>query len=255
MKPYILSENNWKNIKKSSYELAILPWGSTEAHNYHLPYATDNIEAESIISESGKIAWDKGSKFIILPTVPFGINTGQKDILLDINLNPSTQQMILDDVIAVLNRQGIYKLLVFNSHGGNNFKNMLRELGLKYPKMFLCTSNWFKSLDKLNYFDNDGDHADELETSLILYLRPDLVEKKIHWGKGKENKINIKSLRENWTWTERQWLKATNDTGIGNPVKSTKKKGEKYFKDVCNKISKLIQELCDADLKNLYSKN
>ena len=88
MKPYILSENNWKNIKKSSYELAILPWGATEAHNYHLPYATDNIEAESIISESGKIAWDKGSKFIILPTVPFGINTGQKDILLDINLNP-----------------------------------------------------------------------------------------------------------------------------------------------------------------------
>jgi len=163
--------------------------------------------------------------------------------------------MILDDVIAVLNRQGIYKLLVFNSHGGNNFKNMLRELGLKYPKMFLCSSNWFKSLDKLNYFDNDGDHADELETSLILYLRPDLVEKKIHWGKGKENKINVQSLRENWTWTERQWSKATNDTGIGNPMKSTKEKGEKYFKDVCNKISKLIQELCDADLKNLYSKN
>ena len=160
MKPYILSENNWKNIKKSSYELAILPWGATEAHNYHLPYATDNIEAESIISESGKIAWEKGSKFIILPTIPFGINTGQKDILLNINLNPSTQQMILDDVIAVLNRQGIYKLLVFNSHGGNNFKNILRELGLKYPKMFLCSSNWFKSLDKLNYFDNDGDHAD-----------------------------------------------------------------------------------------------
>ena len=53
----------------------------------------------------------------------------------------------------------------------------------------------------------------------------------------------------------KEWSKATNDTGIGNPMKSTKEKGEKYFKDVCNKVSKLIQELCDADLKNLYSKN
>ena len=67
--------------------------------------------------------------------------------------------------------------------------------------------------------------------------------------------INVKSLRENWTWSERQWSKATNDTGIGNPMKSTKEKGEKYFKDVCNKVSKLIQELCNANLKNLYYKN
>ena len=53
----------------------------------------------------------------------------------------------------------------------------------------------------------------------------------------------------------RKWSKATNDTGIGNPMKSSKEKGKKYFKDVCNKVSKLIQELCDSDLKNLYSKN
>ena len=255
MKPYILSENNWKNIKNSSFELAILPWGATEAHNFHLPYSTDNIEAEHIINASGEIAWNKGSKFIILPTIPFGVNTGQKDILLDININPSTQKSILDDIITVLNRQGIKKLLVFNSHGGNDFKTILRELGLKFPKMFLCYSDWFKSLDRTKYFENDGDHADELETSLMLYLRPDLVEKKNHWGEGKENKINIPSLRENWTWSERQWSKASNDTGIGNPIKSNKEKGEKYFNDVCKKIAKLINELCDADLKNLYTKN
>ena len=41
MRPYILAESNWKEIKQQSVELAILPWGATEAHNYHLPYYTD----------------------------------------------------------------------------------------------------------------------------------------------------------------------------------------------------------------------
>ena len=103
----------------------------------------------------------KGKKFIILPTIPFGVNTGQKDILLNINMNPSTQlYKILSDIIRVLNRQGINKLLVFNGHGGNSFTTILREIGMDYPNMFLLSADWFKSLDKRDYFENDGDHAD-----------------------------------------------------------------------------------------------
>ena len=41
--------------------------------------------------------------------------------------------------------------------------------------MFLCTSNWFQSVKKSDYFENSGDHADEMETSLILHLTPHLV--------------------------------------------------------------------------------
>ena len=36
MRPYILAENNWKTVKETEYKLAVLPWGATEAHNYHL---------------------------------------------------------------------------------------------------------------------------------------------------------------------------------------------------------------------------
>jgi creatinine amidohydrolase len=36
-RPFILQETNWKTIKDTDYEIAILPWGATEAHNYHLP--------------------------------------------------------------------------------------------------------------------------------------------------------------------------------------------------------------------------
>lgn len=53
---------------------------------------------------------------MLLPTIPFGVNTGQQDIKLDLNIYPSTQMAIFNDLIEVLNRQVIKKLLVLNSH-------------------------------------------------------------------------------------------------------------------------------------------
>jgi creatinine amidohydrolase len=231
MRPYILAESNWETIKDAEFELAVLPWGATEAHNYHLPYATDIIESDFLAAESAKIAWEKGAKIIVLPTIPFGVNTGQSDILLDMNLNPSTQFAILKDVIEVLNRQGIYKLLIFNSHGGNDFKPFVRELGLKFPKMFICISNWYQSIDKSSFFENSGDHADEMETSLLLYLKPSLVLAKEKWGSGKEKKHKISAFSEGWVWAERKWSEISKDTGVG---------------------SKLFYEVSKADTQNLY---
>ena len=247
MRPYILAETNWKHLKDEKIELAVLPWGATEAHNYHLPYATDNIESDYLAAESAKLAWEKGAKLIVLPTIPFGVNTGQSDIYLDINLNPSTQLAILRDIITVLNRQGIHKLLIFNSHGGNDFKTMLRELGLEFPDMFLATSNWFQAMERKNYFELDGDHAEEMETSLLLYLKPELVLPKSEWGDGKEKKHKISEFSESWLWTERKWSKVTEDTGIGNPKLANKEKGETFFTDVTKKIAKIMLELCQME--------
>jgi creatinine amidohydrolase len=252
MRPYILAETNWKSIKNAGIDLAILPWGATEAHNYHLPYSADNIEGENISGEAARIAWEKGTRIIVLPSIPYGVNTGQSDIKLDINLNPGTQFAILKDIIEVLDRQAIYKLLIVNSHGGNDFKQMLRELGLKFPRMFLCSCNWYQSVNKNDYFENKGEHADEMETSLLLYLTPQLVLPLSESGEGKEKKNKIKEFSEGWVWAERRWSQVTEDTGIGNPKAATKEKGEKYFKAVTEKLAGLFIELSNSDPKNLY---
>lgn len=252
MRPYILAENNWKDIKDRSIDIAILPWGATEAHNYHLPYSADVIESENISISAAEKAFNNGAKIIVLPTIPFGVNTGQADIKLDMNINPSTQAAILNDLIEVLNRQDIYKLLIVNGHGGNDFKPILRELGLKYPKMFLSYCNWFTALPKENYFEHYGDHADEMETSLLLHLAPQLVLPLTEAGTGYAKKIKISGMQEGWAWTERKWSKVTTDTGIGNPAEATKEKGEKYFNDVVNKIANLIMDIAKADVENLY---
>ena len=93
-----------------------------------MPYRTDVFEAESITAGAGKFAWGKGAKAVILPTIPFGVN-----------MNPSTQMAILKDVLTVLDGQGVKKFLILNSHGGNDFKTVLRELGLLFPDMLLVT--------------------------------------------------------------------------------------------------------------------
>jgi creatinine amidohydrolase len=252
IRPYVLAETNWKHLKDENIELAVLPWGATEAHNYHLPYATDNIEGKAIAEESARIAWDQKAKVIVLPVIPFGVNTGQSDIYLDINLNPSTQFEILKDIIQVLDRQGIKKFMILNSHGGNDFKSIVRELGLLFPNMFICVTFWPKMMNKLEYFDALGDHADEMQTSLILHLSPELVLPKSEWGNGTEKKNRLTQFSEDWAWAERPWSKVSEDTGIGDPKAATKDKGERFFKDVCYRMSKLFIDLCTTKIEDLY---
>lgn len=253
MRPYILAENTWKTVKETDYKLAILPWGATEAHNYHLPYGTDVIEADQVAAEAARIAWGQGVKVVVLPTIPFGVNTGQFDVKLDMNMNPSTQFAVLRDVVDVLNRQGIYKLIILNSHGGNDFRQMIRELGLQFPKMFLCSCNWYQSVDQKTFFENKDDHAGEMETSVVMYLTPHLVRPLSEAGDGAAKKFRISAIREGWAWAERKWLQVTKDTGVGDPRKASAEKGEKYFKAVTEKIALFFKEVADADNNDLYA--
>jgi creatinine amidohydrolase len=215
MRPYILAENHWRSVEETPYEVAILPWGATEAHNFHLPYGTDIIEAQEVAAEAARIAWEGGAKVTVLPCIPFGVNTGQFDVKLDINMNPSTQLAILRDIVEVLDRQGIYKLIILNSHGGNDFRTMIRELGLKFPNMFLCSCNWYQSVDQKLFFENKDDHAGEMETSVIMHLTPHLVRPLSEAGDGAAKKFRITAIREGWAWAERKWLQVTKDTGVG----------------------------------------
>jgi len=252
MRPYILAETTWKKLRNQEIELAILPWGATEAHNLHLPYGTDNIETEIIAAESARLAWEKGARLVVLPCIPFGVNTGQLDIRININMNPTTQYAILKDITDVLNRHRIRKFLILNGHGGNDFKQMIRELGVNFPDMFICSCNWYQAVDNSVFFEKDGGHADEMETSLMMFIAPEMVLPLNEAGNGHAKKFSIKALNEKWAWTERKWSKVTADTGVGDPSLASKEKGEKYFKAVTWKISELIADLYRSDINDLY---
>jgi creatinine amidohydrolase len=103
-----------------------------------------------------------------------------------------------------------------------------------------------------SYFDAPGDHADEMETSLMMHIAPHLVLPLSEAGNGKHRKLKITAFREGWAWTPRRWSKVTEDTGTGNPKAATPEKGKRYFEDVAAKLAQLITDLDAADLDDLY---
>jgi creatinine amidohydrolase len=250
-RPYILAETTWKTVASTEYAVAVLPWGATEAHNYHLPYATDVMECDAVAAESARIAWEAGARVIVLPTVPFGVNTGQLDIELCLNMNPSTQAALLGDLVSALEGQGIRKLVLINGHGGNDFRQMIRELQPR-TSVFLCALNWYTCVDPSSYFDEPGDHAGELETSVMQHIAPEFVLPLSEAGDGSQKQATIAGLRERWVWAPRPWTKVSADTGTGNPAQATPERGARFFEAVTAKISGFLVELAVTDIDALY---
>jgi creatinine amidohydrolase len=250
-RPPVLSSAPYKQIRDLPVDVAVLPWGATEPHNLHLPYGTDIIECDRIGQEAARKAVLKGGRVIVLPTVPFGVNTGQIDFPLTINMNPSTQMAVLEDVVDSLERQGIPKLAILNGHGGNDFRQMIREIQIRH-RIFLCSMNWWTCIDTKPFFENAGDHAGELETSLMMHLAPELVLPLSEAGIGREKSMRIRAFRQGWAWAPRQWRKVTEDTGTGNPKPASADKGRRYFEAATDTIADFLVELGWANLEDLY---
>lgn len=251
-RPYVLAETNWKTVKDTDYSVAVLPWGATEAHNYHMPYATDNFQVDHVMIKAAQLAWEQGAKTIVLPCVPFGVNTGQMDIKLCINMSPSTQMEVLKDVATVVHNAGIGKLVIANGHGGNQFKQMMRELSLSHPDLFACAINWWQAADGREFFEQPGDHAGELETSCILHVAPELVRPLWEAGEGSAKSFKFAGFADGWASAPRAWTCVTADTGDGNPKAASAEKGEAFFAATARNIAQLLVELAETEIGQMY---
>jgi creatinine amidohydrolase len=250
-RPAVLGDATWRAVRETRYEVAVLPWGATEAHNLHLPYSTDTIQAERVAEEAARIATAAGASVVVLPAVPFGVNTGQLDVRLCLNMNPRTQQLLLSDVADSVQRAGIRKLVILNGHGGNDFRQMIRELQ-PGTDLFLCTLNWYTCVDPAPFFTAPGDHAGELETSMLLHLAPELVLPLSEAGAGRARRFRVRGLREGWAWAPRRWTQVTDDTGVGDPRDATADKGARFFAAVSGQIAGFLTELTAADPEDMY---
>jgi creatinine amidohydrolase len=143
------------------------------------------------------------------------------------------------------------KLVVLNGHGGNDFRQMIRELQPQVD-IFICTINWWTCVAGAEYFAEPGDHAGEMETSVMLSLEPDLVRPLSEAGPGKARKFRIAGLRDGWVWAPRRWTQVTDDTGTGNPAAATAAKGEKFLTAATQKIGDFLVDLAKADTNKLY---
>jgi creatinine amidohydrolase len=226
--------------------VAILPWGATEAHNRHLPYGTDVIEATRLAERGAEIAYERGARVAVLPTIPFGNNEQQLDQACTISLTTSTALAILNDVARSLARQKVDRLVILNAHGGNQFQPLVRDVQAAHG-LLIVVANFYQMVPdvKQAVFDEPGDHADEMETSLLLHLCPELVELP-YAGSGERIPFAIVELAQPGVWTPRPWSRCHPDTGSGDPSRASFEKGERYFRAVTEALADLLVALANA---------
>jgi creatinine amidohydrolase len=243
---YLLMEANHKQLTASPPRVAILPWGASEAHNWHLPYGTDVIEATHIAQRAAELAHERGACVAVLPTIPFGNDEQQLDQVCTISITTPTAAAILDDVARSLRRQNIERLVIVNAHGGNQLQPLVRDAQSKH-NILIVVANFYEMVPdaKRAIFENPGDHADEMETSLLLYLCPELVQLS-QAGAGTRIPFAIQALKQPGIWTPRPWSKSHPDTGSGDPSLATAEKGKRYFEAVTSALADVFVDLASA---------
>src|SRR5437879_1519023 len=179
MHDWILSEQTHAFVKSQKWEVAVLPFGATEPHNLHMPYGTDNFEVEEVGRRACERAYKAGAKVILLPAMPFGVNTNHLKVpgALACSVTPTTLLAVLTDLADAMERQGVKKMVLLNGHGGNELKPLTRELHHR-TGVFLCVCDWWRMvMDVIGEVCKEpGEHADEMESSLGLAFFPDFMK-------------------------------------------------------------------------------
>jgi creatinine amidohydrolase len=248
MREWVLAEQNHAFIREHKWQVAVLPFGATEPHNLHMPYATDNFQLDVIGDRACEKAYRAGAKVLLLPTLPYGVNTNHLKVpgAVACSVNPTTLLHVLSDLVDSLERQGIPKLVLLNGHGGNELKPLMRELHHR-TSVFMCLCDWFRMARDVypQIFKEPGEHADEVETSLGLAFFPQFLRMELA-DDGAAKPTRLEAVNKGWISITRPWHLVSKNTGLGNPLAATADKGRRLMDVLVERIGQFLIDLAAA---------
>lgn len=230
----ILENITMKEFKKylKQTRTIIFPFGTIEEHGSHLPLNTDSF----IIQEVLKLVAKK-KKFFLAPIVNYGVCTTTREHPGTISISSETLRQLSSDLVIEAYKKGLRNFLLISGHGGSLHISALKESAETLVKklrdikiaVFSPYDVLWKELSELAETSNDS-HAGELETSMMLYLSPELVK-----GRAKEEYPRIPKpfiVRDKVRyWPGGVW---------GNPQKASAEKGKKAIELMADKIAEII---------------
>ncbi len=161
----------------------IIPIGCLEEHGPHLPLATDSMIA---VDFAEAVAREESLPIVAGPLVDFGVSVLTQGFPGSIKIRFETLKALLVDIMRSCVAWGFTKIILWTWHGGSSHDICLREAGLQILseiKVDIYEVRGVKIFDDPTFknkidsvLDSIGDHADELETSLMMHLHPGLVK-------------------------------------------------------------------------------
>ncbi len=219
-----------KNLKKT--KTIIFPFGTVEEHGSHLPLNTDTL----IIYEILKLVVKK-RKVFLAPPLYYGVCTSTSQHPGTISITPATLRRITYDLAKDAYEKGLRNIFLMSGHGGGLHSAAMKEAAEKLVNevegiriAVICPYDvLYKELSELADTPNDS-HAGEIETSLVLYLAPELVK-----GRAKEEYPRLPR-----PFTVKNKVRYWPGGVWGNPEKASKAKGGKAVTLIVNKIGEML---------------
>ncbi|MCL4868904.1 MAG: creatininase family protein [Anaerolineae bacterium] len=163
-------------------KVILIPIGHTEQHGYHLPLNTDSLIIEAIAQGAAAAVPDQA---FTLPTFPYGVSTHRQSFAGTLNGGGRAFEDFWLAVVDGLVGRGFDRFYLMSGHGGNCsfLVNVVKYAGERHRRIF-CATAWLHTsgdaaapiVQATRRSGRGGmGHAGELETAMILHLRPDLV--------------------------------------------------------------------------------
>lgn len=252
----ILYENlTFPEVKKivAEQRVVLLPVGAIEEHGPHAPIKLDSICCAGVCKLAAEL---RKNDAIVMPTVKYaycGFNTNFPGT---IHINEQNIIGYVADILFSLGIHGFRRIIIVNGHGGNGpFLNLaMRRFNVKhYPDAVACVINWWdlipqEDLSAISDSEFGGmNHACELETSIGLYLEPELVQmdkavKELCSGDFRKSAAGLSGTPLGPA-AYVGWMGGMggNKHGVmGDPTVATREKGQKWLNIAAESLAKFL---------------
>jgi creatinine amidohydrolase len=246
-------EQKWTTIPDHRNKVVVLPLGSLEQHGRHLPLLTDTMICQEIIRRAAETL---GSDALFLPMVWVGVSEHHRGFPGTVSVTPRTYVHMLSDILESLIGSGFKRILLLNAHGGNSTPGQMavyevqmhhrekRDLWLVFATWFALAAPQIAALPEL--VQKKVTHACELETSIVLRLRPELVD--LDAARGTQAALDSAfyspdSRHPNRVGVSRPFEHITLHGGYGHPELATAGKGEAILKVAVAEVIACVREI------------
>jgi creatinine amidohydrolase len=227
------------DVRRSPFQMVILPLGSLESHGGHLPFGTDALTAHIL-------ALDIAARLpgtAVLPPVNYGVSEHYKDFSFTVTVGFETQTAVIRDILESVYREGVRRIFIMNGHDGNiaPIEVAARMARVNHPDLKIVSLDaWWMMIGDLlpkDFFAvwNGLGHGGEGETSICMELFPELCDHSKAAGVVPQLPRN---LDVKWLFKE-----LTNTGATGDPTKGSAEKGRKMRQVLVDAMVKALSEL------------